>query len=350
MPVPAALVAATVAAPVVGGLMGNIMSAGDRSQARKAMKQAYEELKKVGLPPDLSSAIIFEEFTKAGILTPELEEDLQLARSEFEQIKEDPTLRNTQLEALNRFKQQSQGGLAGDERAALNDIQRELARDAEAKRHQILMDSQRRGMGGSGNELIAQLQGAQAADEAAATQGNELMKLIAQRVRTGAQDSANLSGQMRDQDYQRQSDRARALDARNQFQYTNSMARNARNTDRTNRVNEMNLSEAQRLRDANVNQRNQELLRQRNEKGAHWDRKLSYGQSMANARLGQAGQYNAQADRTAGMYSGIGQGVGQGLSAFAKYQADSNPGNGYGGDESVSEEDDFYMSEGWKYR
>lgn len=332
MPAPL-MAAAVVAAPIVGGLMGNIMSAGDRRQAKKMMKQAYEELKKVGLPPDLSAPLILQEFQKAGILTPELEEDLTLARSEFESIQEDPELRDTQLEALNRFKQQTKGGLAGDERAALAEIQKTLAQEAEGKRQQILLDSQRRGMGGSGAELIAQLQGAQAADDRASTQGNELMKLIAERVRSGANDMAGLSGTMRDQDYTRARDRAAAIDARNQFQYTNSMARNARNVDRTNLANAANLENAQRIKDANVTMANQEQLRQRNEKGAYWDRKLGYGQSLANARLGQAGQYQAAADRTAGMFSGLGQGVGQGLSAYAKYSAgQSDDGSDYNED------------------
>lgn len=339
------MAAAVVAAPIVGGLMGNIMGAGDRAAAKKAMKQAYAELQKVGMPPDLSGPLILQEFQKAGILTPELEEDLQLAESEFVNIKEDPTLRDTQLEALNRFKQQTRGGLAGDERATLNQIQRENAINTEAKRQQILMDQQRQGMGGSGNSLIAQLQAAQSGADMASQQGDSLMKLVAERVRSGANDMANLGGQMRDQDYTRQRDRAQAIDARNQFQYTNSMARQARNIAAKNQAQAANLDNAQNISNANVNMRNNEQARQRQAQGDYWDRKMSYGSALAGAKLGQVGQYQANADRTAGMYSGIGQGVGQGLSAYAKYSA-ANPsaGSGYGGDEAANEYDDYYMN------
>lgn len=314
----------SVAAPVIGGLMGNLMGAGDRAAAKKAMKQAYAELQKVGMPPDLSGPLILEEFKKAGILTPELEEDLNLAQTEFVNIKEDPNLKNTQLEALNRFKGQMQGGLAGDERATLNQINRETAQNVEAKRQQILLDQQRQGMGGSGNSLIAQLQASQAGAEMASQQGDSLMKLIAERVRSGAQDSAQLSGQMRDQDYTRQRDRAAALDARNQFQYTNSMARNARNIQAKNQAQAANLDNAQTVMNANTNLRNNEQARQRQEQGNYWDKKMSYGSALANAKLGQASNYQAQADRTGAQYSGIGQGVGQGLSAYAKYSAGQN--------------------------
>lgn len=344
MPAPLMMAGAAIAAPIVGGLMGNIMSAGDRRQAKQMMKKAYAELKKVGLPPDLSGPLILQEFQKAGMLTPELEEDLQLSRSEFESIQEDPSLRETQLEALNKFRQQAQGGIQADERAALNQIQRENAQAVQAQREQILMDQQRRGMGGSGNELIAQLQASQAGADQASQQGDALMKLIAERVRSGANDMANLGGQMRDQDYQRARDRAAAIDARNQFQYTNSMSRQSRNTDRVNQANAANLDNAQSIRNANTTLRNNEQLRQRNEQGNYWDKKMQYGSALANARLGQASQYNAQADRTAGMYSGIGQGVGQGLSAYAKMSG-GGAKSGYGGDEASNEYDDYYMNE-----
>lgn len=316
------LAAAAVAAPIVGGLVGNLMGASDRKKAQAAMKQAYAELEAVGYPPDLSKEIIYKEFEKVGILTPELEEDLVMAQSEFVNLKEDPAVRNTQLEALNKFKQQSETGLGGEERAALNQIQQATRQDVRAKQEQILADQQRRGMGGSGNELVAQLQASQAGADSAANQGNELMAMIAQRVRQGAQDMSGAANQLRSQDYQVASDKANALDARNQYLHQNSMSRQSRNVDRNNDAAAANLTNEQRIAEMNTNMANQEKLRQNEATGQYYDRKLGYAGAKANALTGQASNYQQQADKTAAMYSGIGQGVGQGVSAYSKGTTD----------------------------
>lgn len=311
----------SVAAPVVGGLVGNLMGSSDRKRARKAMKAALAELNALGVPPDLSKEIIYQQFEQVGILTPELEEDMAMAESEFNNIKEDQNLKNTQLEALNMFKQQAETGLGGEERAALNQIQQATRQDVRAKQEQILADQQRRGMAGSGNELIAQLHASQAGADAASNQGNELMAMIAQRVRQGAQDMAGTAESMRAQDYQVASDKATALDARNQYLHQNSMSRQARNVDRTNEASAHNLAEAQRTDEMNRNLYNQEQLRQRAEEGNYWDRKMGLANAKAAAHQGQAASYNAAADRTAQMGASIGAGVGQGLSAYSKSQS-----------------------------
>jgi hypothetical protein len=309
---------AAVAAPIVGGVLGNVMSQGDRNKAKAAMKKAIAELENVGYPPDLSKEIIYKQFEQVGMLTPELEEDLALAASEYASIKEDPELRKTQLEALNKFKQQSETGMGAEERSALNSIQQATRQDVRAKQDQILADQQRRGMGGSGNELIAQLNASQAGADSASAQGNELMSMIAQRVRQGAQDMSGAAANVRGQDYQVASDKATALDARNQYLNQNSTARQMRNVASKNEAAGQNLSEEQRVNEMNTNLGNQEKLRQVNEEGTFFDRKLDLAGKKAAAYTGQQNYYSDQAKQTADMYAGMGKGVGEGVSAFAK--------------------------------
>lgn len=312
------LAAAAIAAPIVGGLVGSVMSQKDRSAAKKAMKQAMAELEAAGLPPDLSSQIIYKEFSQVGLLTPELEEDIQLAQSEYKTIKEDQGLRDTQLEALNKFKQQSTGGLAGDERAAMNEILNKQRQEQQAAQANILADQQRRGQGGSGASLIAQLQATQSAAGNAANQGMDLMSLLAQRVRSGTQDMAGTANNIRSQDYQVASDKAQAIDARNQYLHQNSTGRQQRNVDSLNNAQAANLQTAQEVANANTQQSNAEKLRQNEAQGQYYDRKLGLAKAKADARTGQQQYYSDQAQQTAQMYSGIGQGVGQGISAYAK--------------------------------
>lgn len=326
---PAMVAVGAAAAPIIGGLVGNVMSQGDRNSAKKAMKQAMAQLEAVGLPPDLSYQLMLKEFQQVGVLTPELEEDLSLAQSEFNSIKEDSTLRNTQMEALNKFKQQAQGGLAGDERAAMNEILNKQRQEQQAAQQNILNDMARRGMGGSGAGLVAQLQATQSAAGNAANQGMDLMSLLAQRVRQGTQDLSGAAQNVRAQDYQVSSDKARALDARNQYLHQNSMSRQNRNVDRSNQAQAANLQTQQEVANANTQQANAEKLRQAQAQGEYWDRKLGLAQAKANALTGQAGFYQGQAQNTANQFSGIGTGIGQGISGASQYKNTQNQNDMY---------------------
>ena len=309
---------AAAAAPIVGGLLGNVMSQGDRNKAKQAMKQAMAELQAVGFPPDMSKEIIFKEFESAGILTPEMEEDIQLADTEFRSIQEDPQLREMQLQALNKFKQQSETGLGAEERAAFNQMQQATRQDVRAKQEQIMADMARRGQAGGGAALIAQLSASQAGADQAASQGNELAALIAQRVRQGAQDMSGAAGNLRTQDYGVASDKARAIDERNRFLNQNAVARQSRNIAARNEAQAANLSNKQRLSDANIGMANQEKLRQAEAERQFYQDKLELAKAKANARTGQQQYYQNEADRTAEMFSNVGKGVGEGISAYSK--------------------------------
>jgi len=173
-------------------------------------------------------------------------------------------------------------------------------------------------MGGSGAGLVAQLQATQSAAGNAANQGMDLMSLLAQRVRQGTQDMAGTAQNVRSQDYNVASDKAAAIDARNQYLHQNSMSRQSRNVGALNDAQAANLQTQQEVSNANIQQANAEKLRQSDAQGQYYDRKLGLAQAKANAAVGQAGAYNAQAQQTANMFSGIGSGVGQGLAAYGQ--------------------------------
>lgn len=311
---------AAIGAPIVGGLIGNIAGQSDRKKQREAMKQALRELEAIGAPPDLSREIIFKEFERAGILTPELEQEVQIAESEVGKIKEDQSIRDTQRQALEMLKQRSQVGLSGEDRAALNQVRSEVQRDSEAKRQQILQQMQARGMGGSGAELMAQLQSAQGASDQAAAGSDALMAQAQQRALQALSESGRMAGDVRSQDFNVESTKAQALDERNRMLAQNSVARQAANVGRLNQAQMANLAEQQRIQDANTSMTNQERLRQVNEQGALFDRKLGLASAKSGALTGQAGFYGQQAQQTQNMFAGIGQGIGQGAGAYAQNQ------------------------------
>jgi hypothetical protein len=311
---------ASVAAPVVGGLVGNIMGAKDRKRAQKMVAEAIKELQSVGLPPDLSKEIIYQQFQSAGILTPQLEQDIQVAESSVSKLKEDEGLRSAQKEALNIFRQQGKTGFGPEERAAFNQLRQANQQDIEAKRQQILADARRTGMAGSGASLVAQLQAAQAGADRASSEGDRLAAMMAERIRSSASGMADVASSVRGQDFQAEMARRQAEDARNMFLAQNSIARQRANIDRLNQAQQMNLVEQQRIMDANTQLANAEKLRQVQAQRDYWQDRLGYSQALANARLGQASQYQSRAAETAGMFQGIGSAIGGGINAYANMQ------------------------------
>lgn len=301
----------SVAAPIVGGLVGNLMGSSDRKRQRAAMAEAMRALQSVGAPPDLSKEIIYKELERAGILTPELEKEIQVAESEMGKLQEkDSSLRDTQKQALERLKQQAQSGLTAEDRAALNQVRGEVQRDSEAKRQQIMQTMQSRGMGGSGAELMSALQSAQGAADQAATGSDVVMAQAQQRALQALSESGRMAGDVRGQDFGIDSARAQALDERNRMLAQNSVARQAGNVNRLNTAQMANLAEQQRIQDANAQMANAEKLRQVQEQGALFDRRLGQAQGIANAQLGQASFAGQQAAQKQQMGSSIGSGLG----------------------------------------
>jgi hypothetical protein len=309
---------ASIATPVIGGLIGNIAGSKDRKQQQAMIAQAVNELKSVGLPPDLSKEIIYQQFQQVGILTPQLEEDIDIAESELAKIEEDPALRDTQMQALEMFKQQAQSGMGAQERAALNEIRGQVAKDTEAKRQQIISDAQRRGQAGGGAELVAQLQATQGGADTASAQGDRLASMLAERIRQGAQDMSGAAQNLRSQDLGVEEMKARALDERNRFMEQNMMGRQTRNVGSLNDAQRYNLGEQQRISDANISLSNQEKLRQNEAKEDLYKNTLEYKKAIAGAYTGQA---QAAADRSKEkreMFTQLGNTAGTAMGAVEK--------------------------------
>jgi len=314
-----ALVAA-VAAPIVGGAMGMFSASAGRKQAAAAAAAAYAELQKIGMPPDLSRELILKQFQSEGILTPELEQDINLQASQVAQIAEDPRLRGAQLEALNTLGQVSRSGLRAEDRGAFNELRAATQRDSEAKRQQILQQMQAQGMGSSGANLMAQLQSAQAAEDTQSAGADRLAAEASRRALDAVAQRANLAGGVRSQDFSANETRSRALDDRNRFLYENSASRQRANIAAQNQAQGSNLANKQRLSEMNVGQANTETQRQNQAKRDYWQDQLSLAQAKANALNNQGSMAQQSGQAQASMYGGLGSAIGQGFAAYGANQ------------------------------
>lgn len=326
---------------LVGGLIGQDQASGDRTKGQGYTEQAFQELLGLGLPPDLSKEIILQHFQEAGQLTPEMEQNIEQTYSALVNMQERDTGRNAQLEALTKLKGLSQTGLGAEDRAALNQVRDEVQRNLEGKRQQILQNMQARGMGGSGAELISQLQASQGSANQASAEGDRLAAMAQQRAREALMQSATLGGQVRGQDYTADLNRAQAEDQLNRFNIQNQIAREQRNVSSRNQAQAANLQNRQAIMNSNVAQANQELLRQNQAKRDYWNDLAKRNQIRSGAYSGLGDTYTQRGDaiakREQDRYTALGgiiekgakaigtMGASEAMPSFGGFEGTANP-------------------------
>lgn len=308
--------AAAIGAPIIGGLLGADVAGSANSEAKRLRDQALSQYQGIN-PPTL-------EEQQLNLLSPEYIGNYQAQQegaigegpSAMEGVSTDPRLQQAQMAALQQLSDIGQAGMTPAEAAALRTARRASAGEAQAKSSQITQEMARRGMGGSGAELAAQLQNAQSSADRQSQASDQEMQAAQARALQALSQTGSLSGQIQNQQFNQQSDIARAKDAINQFNTQNQQNVQQRNVAATNQAALRNLQEQQRIGEAGAAVKN---VQQQANKGLL--------QTQFNNQLGlagaKAGQYqnSAAATQQAGanlgqMYAGVGNGVGTGIAAL----------------------------------
>lgn len=324
---PAVLIGAAAiaaAAPIVAGAIANSESAGDRAKAQQAGQEALDAIKAIHAPPDIAKAIILQKFQSAGLLTPKLEENINLGFSKVGQIQEDPSLKAAQINALQQLQQRGQTGLGPEDQAALAKIRSNILSEEKGKTGAIMQQMQSRGLGGSGAELAALLSNAQAGTQRESDADIEQAGVASQRALQALIASGQLGGQVRAQDFDINKARAEAQDAVARFNVQNQAANQMRNINAQNQAQQYNLNSAQQISNMNVNAANQELARQQQAQQQMWQDQMARAQAIANAQTARANILSGQAAQTAQGYQNIGSGVAAGAGAAANFMGRQN--------------------------
>lgn len=306
---PVTMMAASAGASLVGNIIGALKSKADREAAERAMQRAMAAIESVGAPPDVAKALILREFKKEGILTPAVENQVREVFSKLQDYKEDKTLRDAQIQALQLLQQRGMGGLTSADRAAFNQLRQQVAQEQQSKLAQLQQIMQARGLAGSGAELAMALQSQQEGTSRLASGADEIARIASQNALQALAQGSNLSQQLRTTDLDVASRLAQAQDEFTKFNLLNQMGINQRNVERANRAQELQWQRAQNVSDLNVNAYNEELRRQVEAKKWMYEQQLARAQMLANAALGQAGNYQARAQATQQSWSNMGQGL-----------------------------------------
>lgn len=288
----------TAIGAVAGGLLGGMYGGDDGEAERQAQKelmmQTLAEIQGISVP----------ELKQIALENPRWLEDLQAQQLEPSQMKyvtTDPRLRSQQNAALDALNQISEsGGLTLQDRANLSDIQNQVATADKGRRDALLQNMNARGMGGSGLELLANLQSSQAATDRGMQSGLNVAGMAQNRALDAIMQSGNLAGNIRGQDFSEQSKKAEAADAIARF--------NAQNRQDVNRYN---IGGRQDMANQGVTIRNQNQMMPNQIAQQNYENQMNKANAMGTARglemsrLGQNRAEDIQAD--ANKWAGIGK-------------------------------------------
>lgn len=309
MPVTTALIAGG-AGVAAGGLMGYLTRPDLSASTQSAKLQALTAL--INRPPEIPEVEFAkystpEALSYLGNFTPQELQATGLPAGVINQA-----MRQKQLQAIGGVEELSETGLSAIDRAALTEIQNQIATQERGQRESILQNMAQRGLSGSGQELAAQLQASQAASQQASTQGMQ-QAAQAQQARVNALSNlANLSSGIEQTDFQRQAQKAQAQDVINQFNTQNRNVAGLRNLQTQQDIANINAQERNRIAQANIDLLNkQRLQNQVNRPLAQYGLQSEYASALSQG-IGGVGQ--TQTQQQLANQQAMSQGLGTGLS------------------------------------
>lgn len=254
---------AAVAGPygaIIGGVIGGIkgLFGGGKSDEEKAYEEALASLQNLPVPDAEKRRIVLERLQSTGQVSPEMATAIEQKETELGNVSTDPRLRQAQLDALARMQRVGQEGFTIEDKAALESAQKDIGRANRGRDEAIMQNLAARGQGGSGAELAARLANAQGAAEQSNTVGTNLASLASQRTLQGIEQSGQMAGNLRNQDYSEASRAAEAQDAINRFNAQNKQNVNLQNTGTSNEAQRLNLENTQNIANKNVGLENEQ--------------------------------------------------------------------------------------------
>jgi hypothetical protein len=292
------------------GIAGALSQASAADRAAMLQEKGMKEWFDINIPDPNQRRLALDRFVQAGELHPSLEESVKAEGSEFNKVTQDPALRNSRLRALSALEEQGYGGEQVQDAAARNKAIIESGAANRGRQQAIVGDLDRRGQLGSGLELSARLDAAQAEGDRLASQGLDLEAQRRQRMLAAMEGAGNLAGDIQGQDYQMQADRAKANDAINLFNTQNMIGLNQRNVDRTNDANQYNLGVKQDVANRNTGVANYEQEFNKNLLQQDFENRAKKAAGVSGQYGQMANQANQQGQNAANMWGGIASGVG----------------------------------------
>lgn len=168
---------------------------------------------------------------------PQLASNTNQQSSAYNDISTDPRLAADQMGALSALQGvAANGGLTAADKANLANIQSNEAQSDKARRDAILQGEAAKGMGSSGNSLLAQLASSQSATDRQSQSDLGVAGQAQQNALSAQLGAGNLAGQIQGQQFGQQAQQASAQDAINRFNSQNLNSNSLANAQMSNQA------------------------------------------------------------------------------------------------------------------
>lgn len=291
------------------GFLSDIFGGGGGGSGRS---MAFDNL---NVPTIEEQKIQLEQLVQQGLISPEQAQYYLANPSAYNDIQEDPELRNAQLGSLHKLTEIGDNeGMTATDRAKLEALTEEFRTTERGSREAITQNMAERGISGSGAELAQKLLAGQSASENAHKQAVQAAADAEMRQLEAIKSSGELGGQIRGQDYGVASDRAAAADAIAKFNAQNKQQVGIVNTQANNAAQQANLKEKQRVADTNTSQTNYNRERDSNLIQSDFDNRYKKAAGIAGTEAQAAEAAQREKDRNMQFWGSI---IGAGGTAAA---------------------------------
>lgn len=289
---------------------------GARRRGREAYARSQEILKKLKeanlVDPDFDLPSLEELgpdglLELQGVLTAATENANTIDGSEFDNLSEDPETRERQMQSLDTLQEYATSGTTSADEAAIEALLSKSRQDARGASDAINAQSRRRGTSGSGMDIVAKLGSRHAANQLASS---GVLQQAGQRQTNrmnASGQAAAVAGQVRGQDYQVESDRARARDLMNQFNSQLSQGVDSRNIDRRMSADRTNLENRQRIADYNSQRADRNALLRNQNRLTNYGLQSDRNRYLNSLRSQRANDRNNNIRSRAGVEQQMGQ-------------------------------------------
>jgi hypothetical protein len=299
------------------GLFDGLFGKGGKDYVADAAK----EIQNVGLPDMEEQKLLLQQYVEQGILTPEQAQAQLLSGNAYDDMELDTEGKQAQIAALQKLSEiGNEGGLTASDKSKLQAIQSQEQTAARGARESILQNAAARGVGGSGLELMSQMQNQQDAATRQSARDLDVAAQAQERALQAIQAAGQMGGQMNQQQFGQQAQIADSQNEISRFNAANKQNVNMANVAANNQAQASNLASKQNVANANVDQANKQQQYNKELAQQGFNNQMSKAQGVASAKTAQGQQANQDREGSKNLFGSL---LGAGATAFAKSDEDS---------------------------
>lgn len=307
-----------IAMSAVGGLAASKAARGDGG-AGATLDAIAAEMRGVNAPTRQELTYRLENLVQQGLINPEQAQAFLVEHSAYDEISDDPRLRDAQMGALSELANISEsGGLTMRDKARLEQVTSRLGQEERGGREAIQQRAAEMGRSGSGLEYADILMNQQGSATRGSQAGTDIAAMAEERALESLTQGASLAGQVRGQDFEQAARKAEAKDALERFNAGQLQGTEMTNVAARNAAKERNLGERQRISDENarITGTNRQIASEANQ--TVFENEMEKKKAIADALAAKAQQQTARQQSKAAMaggLAGVAGSVGAGLLA-----------------------------------